>query len=111
MGCPSGSIDPALENVTSSGAGPEDGLQILDAADLADPERARDVGVPEVDVVERPVGSFGQVHDVTGRLGRAPADRLEVVDAGDVSVRIERETLDPVLDVVGKEVVAAHRAR
>ena len=62
-----------------SGAGPPVGLaeatatggwfdcEVADPADLADTERAADVGVAEVDVVERAVRAFGQIDDVAVR--------------------------------------------
>ena len=67
----------------SSGAGPDVGLaaatatgawfdvDVADPAQLADAERAADVRVAEVDVVQRAVGSLGQVDDVAVR----PVDR------------------------------------
>ena len=80
---PSGSDEPALEKLTASGAGPAVGFadrdrdrrlvaaRIADPADLADAERAADVGVAEIDVVERSVGPFRQIHDVAvGAVGR-----------------------------------------
>ena len=87
------------------------GLHVADAADLADAECAADVRVAEVDVVERAVGALGQIHDVAvGPVDRA-VGRLEIEDAGDVAVGIERQALDPVLRVVGEEVAALVAAR
>ena len=78
---------------------------------LLTPGLAGRVGVAEVDVVERPVGSLAEVDDVpVGPVGR-PVGRLEVEDPGDVAAGIERQALDPVLGVVGEEVVAVVRGR
>ena len=106
----------------SSGAGPEVGLaeaaatgawldDVADAADLADAERAADVRVAEVDVVERAVGAFGQIDDVAVRPIDRAVGRLEVEDAADVSAGVERQAPDPVLRVVGEEVAALVAAR
>ena len=46
---------------------------VADAAELADAERAADVGVAEVDVVERSVGALGEVDDVAVRTVERPS--------------------------------------
>ena len=81
-GCPSGSLDPALEKFAVSGAGPDVGLAAADAigglvardeadpAKLAHAEGAADVRVPQVQVIERPFGTLDQVDDVAvGAVG------------------------------------------
>ena len=80
--------------------------QVADPADLADAEGAADVGVAEVDVVQRAVGPLREVHDVAVRAVERAVERLEVEDAGDVPAGVERQPLDPVLRVVGEEVAA-----
>ena len=80
-------------------------------ADLADAEGAAGVGVAEIDVVQRSLGSLREVHDVAvGAVGGA-VRRFEVEDAVDVPARVEGQPLDPVLCVVGEEVAALVAAR
>ena len=51
---------------------------VPDPADLADAEGAADVGVAEVDVVERAVRALGQIDDVAVRAVDRSVGRLEV---------------------------------
>ena len=53
-------------------------LHVPDPADLADAERAADVGVAEVDVVQRAVRALGQVDDVAVRAVGGAVGGLEV---------------------------------
>ena len=86
-------------------------MHVADAADLADAERAADVGVAEVDVVEGALGALGQIHDIAvGPVDRS-VGRLEIEDAVDIAVGVEGQALDPVLRVVGEEVAALVAAR
>ena len=87
------------------------GLDEADATDLADTEGAADIRVAKVDIVEGAVGAFGQIHDVAvGAIDRSIGG-LEVEDAVDIAVGVERQTLDPVLRVVGEEVASLVAAR
>ena len=82
------------------------GVHKADPADLANAEGAADVRIAKVDIVEGTVGTFGHIHDVAVRSIDRSVERLEVEDAVDIAVGVERQTLDPVLRVVGEEVAA-----
>ncbi len=109
----------ALEKLTVSGAGPASDLPKRNATGgrLEEPTKLmrRILLTPtvpvvsetaEVDVVERAFGSLGQIHDVAVWPVSGSVGGLEIEHAVDVAVRIERQTLDPVLRVVGEEVAS-----
>ena len=106
----------ALEKLTAGGAGPAVGVAHPTAigAWFSLEKRIRRIlltpKVPlvsssEIDVVQRSRAPL-EVDDVAvGAVGGA-VDRFEVEDAVDVSARVDRLRLDPVLCIVGEEIAA-----
>ena len=55
---------------------------------------------------KRAVGTLREIHNVAVRPVHAPIGGLEVEDACDIPIGIERHAADPVLRIVGKEIIA-----
>ena len=71
----------------------------------------RRVREAEIHIIEGALGAFGQIHDVaSGSVGRSVGG-FEIEDATDIAIGVERQALDPILRVVGKEVASLVAAR
>ena len=86
------------------------GFYIADTAEFAHTERAADIRIAKVEIVECSLGTFGQIDDVAIRTVDGAVKRLEVKDASHITGGVERQAANPILRVVGKEVASLEAA-